>query len=50
MMTARMRMNSSGSPGKLAAAGGWRRCLILTLYLQQKTSKYFPESDDYRRI
>ena len=44
MLTAPMRRSSSGSPGKLAAVGGWRPMPSVTLYLHQETSKEFPES------
>ena len=49
VMTAPMRMSSSGSPGKLAAGGGRRPVPEATLYPHKETSKYFPESGNLSR-
>jgi hypothetical protein len=43
VMTAPVRMSSSGSPGKLAAAGGRGPVPDATLYPHRETSKFFPE-------
>jgi hypothetical protein len=44
VMTASVRICSSGSPGKLAADGGRRPVPDARLYPHRETSKYFPES------
>jgi hypothetical protein len=46
VMTASVRICSSGSPGKLAAAAGRRPEPAATLYPHRETSKNFPESDN----
>jgi len=40
-------MRSSGSPGQLAAVGGWLPVPAFTLRLQHETSNDFPETNNY---